>query len=163
MTHVESIRQGAAAVRRTSKKNIMEMLVGIIDAHPSYDLERRFREWSSAIQADDDCLEAALRHTYTNLNAALEAQNRRSVPVQRPARRSKEEVAASTAEMKERARASLVLDLVMPNGKSLRDCTGAYARKCGGVISKIAAKVKPGQLVGQAITEKQAQQIWKKG
>lgn len=50
-----------------------------------------------------------------------------------------------------------LLDWIMPNGKALSDCTGADIRKAKSKLpawlQKIAAKVKPREIVGKVMTE----------
>lgn len=59
------------------------------------------------------------------------------------------------AEIKATARAVLTLDFVMPNGKRLRDCTGAETERFGGIFSEIARHVKPTQVVGHHINARE--------
>jgi hypothetical protein len=54
----------------------------------------------------------------------------------------------------------VILDLVLPNGKKLRDCTGKDCAKAGGLYAKIAGRVKPNQIVGQVLTEDQIRKMW---
>jgi len=54
----------------------------------------------------------------------------------------------------------VLLDLVMPNGKTLADCTGADCRRFGGVFSQIAQKVPARQLVGAVLSETQVRRLW---
>jgi hypothetical protein len=46
-----------------------------------------------------------------------------------------------------------VLDLVMPNNKPMRFCTGAEMAKFGGIYGQIAEKVGNANLVGMVLTE----------
>lgn len=78
-------------------------------------------------------------------------------------RRTKEEAAARTAsafkEMKAKIRGVILLDLVLPNGKALRDATGADCRKAGGFFSEVAKSIKPTQVVDRHLSEGDLQNI----
>jgi len=155
----ETSRQGAAATRRTAPKNIMEVLVAIIEANPTANNDELFRKWSDIVKDDDDLLDAALLHTFTNLIASLKRPHRGGQS--RFKGRSREERDASVAQIKREAKEILILDLIMPNGKPLRVCTGAYGRQCGGGIGRVAKAVKPMQIIGQVLNDEQAQRLWR--
>lgn len=48
----------------------------------------------------------------------------------------------------------ILMDMVMPNKKRLRDCSGAECATVGGWLSIVAARMPPAALVGQAFDEK---------
>ena len=64
----------------------------------------------------------------------------------------------------ERRAKIILLDLLMPNGKELRDCTGKDCGKLGPKVGKwlwkIAEKVKPNQKVGDALSESQVRKLY---
>jgi hypothetical protein len=69
--------------------------------------------------------------------------------------------AISPAKAKAKVRAAL-LDLVMPNGKPLRDCTGQECERYGRAdeqrgrwLQRVAAKVGPDKHVGEVLDERQ--------
>jgi len=57
-----------------------------------------------------------------------------------------------------------LLDLIMPNGKMLRNCTGKECKqlstKTSTWLAKIATKVKPTELVGAVLSEVQVHNLW---
>jgi hypothetical protein len=80
---------------------------------------------------------------------------------------SAEELRAKAAEQKKREqeeRASIdklkvdivgkALDLVMPNGKPLKRCTGAECLRFGGWFTRIGEAIGPKRFVGQVLSEK---------
>lgn len=77
-------------------------------------------------------------------------------------RRSREESAARTVaafeELKAKVRVVL-LDLVLPNGKALRDATGAECAKAGGFYSEVAKHLKPTQVVDRHLSENDLKNI----
>ena len=53
----------------------------------------------------------------------------------------------------------MLLDLMLPNGKLLRDCTGVECRAAGGWLVKIADRVGDG-VVGEVLSENEALSIF---
>lgn len=78
-------------------------------------------------------------------------------------RRTREEAAARTAmafeALKSKVRSVILLDLIMPNGKALRDATGAECAKAGGFYAAVAKSIKPTQVVDRHLTEGDLQNI----
>lgn len=106
-------------------------------------------------------------HSFVRTEVSQDKVERQSHP--RPAskplelvRRTREESAARTAaafeELKAKVRVVL-LDLVLPNGKALRDATGAECAKAGGFYSEIAKHIKPTQVVDRHLSEGDLQNI----
>jgi len=60
----------------------------------------------------------------------------------------------------------LLLDWVMPNGKRMGDCTGndirKFGRKVAPWLTKIAARVKPNEIVRDVLTEVDVRNMWGK-
>lgn len=57
------------------------------------------------------------------------------------------------ADLKARIRATILLDLTLPNGKKLRDATGAECAKAGGFYNEVSRHVKPTQVVDKHLSE----------
>lgn len=78
-------------------------------------------------------------------------------------RRTREEAKARTSkafeEMKAKVRGIILLDLVLPNGKALRDATGAECAKAGGFFEAVAKAIKPTQVVDRHLSEADLQNI----
>lgn len=53
----------------------------------------------------------------------------------------------------------LLLDLIMPSGKRLREATGAECTRAGGFYAEIAKRIKPTQTVDRNLTEGDLQNI----
>ncbi len=57
-----------------------------------------------------------------------------------------------------------IMDLILPNGKAVRDSTFADCARAGGLFVRLAAKApkgKPNAIVGKVLTDKQAQALWR--
>lgn len=78
-------------------------------------------------------------------------------------RRTREEAAARTdrafQEMKAKVRGVILLDLMLPNGKALRDATGSECAKAGGFYAEVAKSIKPTQVVDRHLSEGDLQNI----
>lgn len=78
-------------------------------------------------------------------------------------RRTMEEATARTAiafnEMKAKLRSVVLLDLLLPDGKALRDATGAECAKAGGFFADVAKTLKPSQVVDRHLREGDLQNI----
>lgn len=78
-------------------------------------------------------------------------------------RQQREESAARSEaiyqEKKMKLRNIILLDIVMPNGKLLRNATGADCKKAGGFYGEIAKHLKPTQVVDRNMTENDLQNI----
>jgi hypothetical protein len=79
------------------------------------------------------------------------------------ARERREAAAKRTAtaydERKARLKNIILLDLPMPNGKLLRDATGAECQKAGGFLRAVGACIKPTQVVDKHMTEENLRDI----
>lgn len=53
-----------------------------------------------------------------------------------------------------------IMDCILPTGKALRYSTGAECKAAGGLFMRIAAKIKPNQIVGKVLTDKEVQALW---
>jgi len=61
--------------------------------------------------------------------------------------------ATALATIKEKLREVLLLDLVLPNGKTLREATGADCARAGGFYVEVSKHIKPTQVVDKHLTE----------
>jgi hypothetical protein len=54
---------------------------------------------------------------------------------------------------------ALLLDMLMPNGKTLRDCSGADLRTFNDWTAKLASMVRPDQIVGDVLSDKEVRRF----
>jgi hypothetical protein len=158
MTHVESVRTGAAAVRRISRKNPMEVLAQLRAGNPTADFQYQFVKWRELVERDDECHEAAMLHAFRNLWTSLDRDAAKETPQRRAEReaRAREEI--------EKAKQKIVyrlLDFALPNGKLLRNCTGKECKEAGGWLTAVAAKVKPNEIVGKVLSEEKLRALYR--
>lgn len=91
--------------------------------------------------------------------AATPATQRRVEMTVERRRESAERTQKAVADLKVRIRAVVMLDLVMPNGKMLRHCTGAEMAKFGGMFTEVSRHLKPTQVVDKHLNERDLQEI----
>lgn len=60
-----------------------------------------------------------------------------------------------------KAQKMVLMDLVMANGKPLRDCTGRECSKFGGWLNKVAGKIGANGVVGKNLSESDLQKMFK--
>lgn len=53
-----------------------------------------------------------------------------------------------------------MLDMMLPNGKKLSNSTGRDCTKAGGLFAQIGMRVKPNEIVGKVLTEKDIHEMW---
>lgn len=148
----EMPRTGAAATRRVAKKNPMQALVDLLDSDPTANADRLFRKWWPVILADDDYLIAVGRHAFANFLTSLDRDRRRGARQTSNTEMHKERQAAARRLTKHVHRIVL-LDLMLPNGKKLRESTFAECSAAGGWFKMVAAKGRPSEIVGQVLNE----------
>jgi len=150
------VRTGSAVVARTAEKNPMSILYRFVSSHPTADVGWLFRKWRTAIIADEDLHDAVLRHTFTNLLSSIDKprqqERRRAENIQRS-----EQIAAAATRTTERVikrvTEIVLMDLLLPNGKTLRDATFKECAQAGGFFHLVAKKGRPLQIVGKTLTE----------
>jgi hypothetical protein len=72
----------------------------------------------------------------------------------------KADVEQEAVRIARRVRNMVLMDLVLPTGKKLRESTFADCAKAGGWFSEIAKHGKPNQAVDKKLTEDDLQNIW---
>lgn len=103
-------------------------------------------------------IEEALRRAFDNdWNGLQKPKHLRSRPTAEEMKEAKSRVVAAV----EKIKALVLLDLVQPNGKKLRDCTGAECRKAGGWLVNVAKRVGDDGVVGAKLNEAEVASIFK--
>lgn len=109
-------------------------------------------------------LMSALEYAHANAYVALhKPQPRKPTPAQ-AAQEKKQQVALVEQHkqiFKVKAFQIVMLDLVLPTGKALRDSTGKDCAKAGGWLAAIAKKIKPADIVGKVLSEAEVRQLMK--
>jgi hypothetical protein len=156
MTHIDTGTYGA---KRQSWKGVSprDLLKRMIDSNPGVAEETLQEKFAARVENEPDYLAPIIEYWFANNYRSLVHSQPQVRVGRREARKAQDDVVKQTII----ARAPIVLlDLAMPNGKSLRDCTGKDCAKAGGWLAKLAAKVKPAQKVGDALSEKEVRALF---
>jgi hypothetical protein len=163
MTFIEHGIQGA--FRQTWRKgNPRSLLQTIIEKNPKADLEEIYSLFWNEIEGDKQLLMACVSYWLDlNYKAILRADESKQQPLGRTAHPVSADEPPVVAKLRERIEheATLVLlELVMPNGKPLGDCTGTQCRKFGGLFAQLAKHVPRQKTVRSVLKEADVQKLW---
>ena len=137
-----------------SRKEALEHFRKKIAADPAYPdmLARDYFERMSATY-----MARKVEHGF--VFGRTEAAEARGEAIRRGRAASAAENATALGKLKANVRGVLLLDLDMPNGKKLRDATGADCARAGGFYAEISKHIKPTQVVDKHLTEANLQDI----
>lgn len=153
---------GGPAIGKTEKVNPVQVMVSLIDEMPDAKQDALVDAFYERLRDDEDYIKAALRYlAYNSLNNITNTQRRNGPGARKRQEAARTAAAEMTAQMVEKIKRAAVLDLLLPNGKTARESTFADCKKAGGMWLKIGAMGKPQEIVGQKITDKQANAIWR--
>lgn len=150
-----------AKVQSWRAANPRDLLKRLIDENPGSDRAGLLSLLRGQLKGDDaqDYLDSIIEYWFSNNYHSLVG----------PAALTPETVRRESAKLDERVKQAIktaavrmvLMDLVLPNGKELRDCNAKDCKKAGGWLAKVASKLKPGQLVGQALSEKELRSLYR--
>ena len=163
MTYTDTTATATTAQKRATwrKSNPRELLARIIDENRGAS-EQSWRDafWDE-VDGNRSLLQVIVQYYLDhNIRSIV------SPPVKPPAR-SKWDRETATKNVKQKLvkrlheEAQLMfLDLIMPNGKALKECTGQDCRQFGGWATKLAKLVPANKQVGQVLKEGQVRKLW---
>jgi hypothetical protein len=133
------------------------MLYRIMKENPGAAEEDTWPIWRAEIMKNGHALDAVLHSYYVNAHRRVELfVSRAKSPTKQPVG-TREERDARIADAFVRVKNALILDHVMPDGRRLRDCTFGYAAEIGGAFARIGAMGDPDEIIGQFLTDAQAE------
>lgn len=155
-----------AKVQSWRKVNPRDLLKGLIEKHPRLSQDRLLILLKEA--ATEDHVESMIEYWFANNYRSLISEITRPPPATREdldAKQALEDshISAAVTAMKDRIREEaqvMLLDMVLPNGKRLRECTFGYVAKLGGCLARIGAKGKTNQMVGKVLSEAQVAKLY---
>lgn len=119
------------------------------------DLGKVIDEWMSIKYTT--ALQAAIPPSPAEVKSRAEA-------IRKDRERAASERAEQAQSLADQVRQVVLLDLAMPNGKPLRECTGSECKKLGpkmgAWLTKIGEAVKPRQIVGDALSEEEVRNLY---
>lgn len=146
---------GASFVAGREDSNPRDLVVDVVKNNPSGTRKEQFEQFRASLQESGDEYQRAVDwYFFVNMQSYLTGTRHRADPVVRQA------AVQQRAEMVEHIKAQIVvLDLTMPNGKPMKDCTGAEMAKFGNRYQKIAERVGKTKTVGSILNEEQVRGI----
>lgn len=159
MTHVDIGTSKETRRRREQPTNPSELLISLHKRHKTEtkeELQARFRD---RIREDDAFLDQVIDFWFA-LNYKRLIEPAAEQPKPKPTAAEKAAAVESAKEAIKARVAVVMLDWEF-NGKKLRDMTGRECAEAGGWLTAIAGKVKPDQKVGDALSAKQVEKLWK--
>lgn len=164
---VAKFRAKAGKRRHGSDRTIFDVMRDVLETlGPHARTEEIIHAAEKQVMADGDLIEQAVKHAMVNvLNAVRRAQKEAGPVARAPAATARKE---STERVLAKAREfgagvsktiATILDHTMPNGKQVRHCTFGEVAAFGERFAAIAKLGKPGQIIGEVLTAKQAAKL----
>lgn len=163
-----SMVQEAAGVQGAKRQswrhaNPRDLLINIVAKHKGADRDYLFEEFYRAAVDNVDIIGSIIEYWFANNYHSLTKQ----IASDNAKTRSAARVGKMQEELKENIKqtaAIMLLDLMMPNGKTLRDCTGkecqSLSKKTGSWLAKIAQKIPATKKVGECLSEIQVKRLY---
>lgn len=152
--------------RASSPRALLERLVAV---HGFEDREQLLRIFEEHVRGNDALISTIIEYWYTNnLNSLIAAQHRakpeealQMASVREKANREARETVTKAIEHRARL---MLLDLMMPNGKRLRACTGEECRSLSKTVGQwlvaVAKEVPAKKRVGEALSEDRLHELY---
>jgi hypothetical protein len=153
-THTNPGVRGQTRSTWRDETHLRGVLMRLLTENPDADRDELEAMYLAKTEMVPALIEEALRRAFDNdWNGLQKPKKLRPRPSAEEIEEAKAKVAAAVEEIKKIA----LLDMVQPNGKMLRDCTGADVRslqkEMPSWFKAIAAKVKPDEIVGVVLSE----------
>jgi hypothetical protein len=141
-----------------------------MEEFPDLEREDLFERFKEAIRGDDEMMDCLAEYWFANNHRSLTRFRPSEAGVSKVVRAAVAQERRSTVEvLKEhiRARATemALLDMMLPNGKMLRDCTAKectdLSPKVGAWLAKIGKQIAPQAIVGKELSEESIRKLWK--
>jgi len=149
--------------------NPRDLLKKLIEEHSGADRPALFRMFIDRLNEEpdaDDYKQTIIEYWFANNYHSLVG-----AAVAPPAEKRSIETTTATTMVRERVREKIregaqivLLDMVLPNGKALKDCTGRECRelapRIGEWLERVAKKVRANELVGDRLSEEQVKALY---
>lgn len=156
--HTQLHARGASFIAAQTSDNPRDLVIEAIESLPDNDVKDQFDKFRSMLNNQSDAYQRAVDwYFFVNMRDYLvNPRTRTQDPMQRA------DALAQQRERIEAIKAKIVmLDLTMPNGKAMRECTGQEMATFGNRFQKIATAVGKSKKVGDVLSEEQVQKIMK--
>jgi hypothetical protein len=119
------------------------LLLRLVIENPQANREELEALYLDKAESNSTLVKEALRRSFDNDYWQL----------QRPAKRRRPPTEAEITAVAEKLRVVVLLDLVLPNGKKLRECSGQECRQAGGWLTAVADRIGNRGIVGEKLSE----------
>jgi len=159
MTHVDT---GITGAKRQSWKhdNPRDALKNIISDNPKAGKEELLEKFTQTVfqKYNRGLIETIIEYWFANnLNSLLNSNSKLKMEFSRPGQVSK--VKEQIRERIKIAAGVVLLDMIMPNNKPLRECTGAECTATGGWLLVLAKRMPPSAFVGKIFSEEDVRKM----
>lgn len=154
--HADTSRVGASFLSKRSADNPRELLVKLFEDNPAASKDDLFKLFTDAIEDDPGYLRAVKWYFFVNM---YEYATRPERPSGGPRSAAKREATQQVTQAI--IQQIVVLDLTMPNGKPMKECSGAEMLRFGARYQKIGERVGKTKNVGEVLSEDQVKAILK--
>lgn len=159
MSNVEIGRTGAKRIS-VEQSNPRALLLELIDRFPHDEEKCMLRHFQEAVKDDPDMLDVVIGYAFANHWEAIHN------PKKNHSIQNKKSFIKHSAQLrigiqrviKEKAQ-EMLMEMAMPNGKRLGDCTISYVSRLGGWLSKIVEGKNPRQTVEHVYDEDQLREM----
>jgi hypothetical protein len=163
MTHIDTGTTGAKR-QSWSESSPRELLRMLVQKNPRWSRERIFDEFKIQIEQSTSkkYIDTIVEYWFANNYHSLVE---REEPFRNRSARKQEELTEQLNNTIEHRAKIFLLDIMMPNGKLLRACTGAeckeFSSKLGAWLLRISKTIKPTDIVGDVLTETQIRKLYR--
>jgi hypothetical protein len=155
-TLIETQPRAAGPPKGWRPASARDVALRVLREMPAASLDAQCRRFDELVTQYPRCQFDANTRAFIALARDIKASRTKASNDETRARRAaKERVIRSEVDAIKRG----LLDLVMPNGKAMRDCLGSEVASFGRGYQRIAEKVGADQKVGDALTEKQVARL----
>lgn len=167
MTHTSKSVAAGGRRRETPRNDALDLLTAIVKENPKADRAEHSRIFKETVLSEgyEDCLAGVIIVAFTLLYgdayAAISPPTKDAIKTKLRDRKAAREVEDRLVKKAKSLIVSRLMSLVMPNGKPLKDCTGAECKRFGGIFVKIGEKIGPNAIVGRTLREADLQTLFK--
>lgn len=155
--HADTTRVGASFIAKHAQDNPRELVISLVEESPGASKDDLFAKFRARLEEAPDYQRAVDWYFFVNMYEYLVTSRNRKPATQQ----SKAAIQREVESLKARVANVVLLDLVLPNGKTLREATGADCARAGGWFAAISKAVKPKQIVGEVLSEAQLKRMIK--
>lgn len=154
MTNIDTGTYGAKrqSYRKASPRDLLKR---VMEENARANEQKLQKIFADSVRQDEDYIDAIIEYWFANNYRSLVHKPPQATQAVKAERAARVEVVKKT--IKAAATRMVLLEMILPNGKPLKDCTGKDCAKAGGWLAAIAGKVKPAQKVGLVLSE---EDIW---